>query len=82
MKEYFYDLEVLPRFNTVGMLRELLKNYPENTPLTINNMPGLFIEDETFQGIELSCVGGFDDGSEMVWDIENPAMVAQEYMDF
>ena len=82
MKEYFYDLQVYPRFYTVGMLRELLKHYPDNTPLTINNMPGLLIEDEEFQEIELGCVGGFDDGSEVIWDIEDPAMVAPEYMDF
>ena len=82
MKQYFYDLQVNPIFYTVGMLRELLKNYPDNTPLTVNDMPGAFIVDEEYQGLNLDCAGGYDDGSEVIWDIEDPAMVAPEYMDF
>lgn len=82
MKEYFYDLQVYPRFYTVGMLRELLKNYPDDTPLLVNYMPGILIEDDEDQSLNLDCSGGYDDGSEIIWDIEDPAMVAPEYMDF
>lgn len=32
----------IPSFTTVGKLRELLKYYPDDTPITVCGTPGLF----------------------------------------
>lgn len=34
--------EKIPAFATVGALRDLLKDYPDDTPITICGIPGLF----------------------------------------
>lgn len=34
--------ERIPTFATVGALRNLLKDYPDDTPITICGIPGLF----------------------------------------
>ena len=80
MKEYFYDLQVYPSFYTVGMLRELLKNYPDRTPITVCGTPGLFYPDDNQQHILLETMdcGEYD----VVSDLYSSATVGQEYMDF
>lgn len=40
MNESYFDQEI-PMFHTVGMLREILKNYSDETPLLIYQAPGL-----------------------------------------
>jgi hypothetical protein len=40
-------------FHTVGMLREILKNYSEDTPLLVYQAPGLVFFDEEGQCIDL-----------------------------
>lgn len=39
-------------FHTVGMLREILKNYPNDTPLLVYHAPGLVFFDEEGQYID------------------------------
>lgn len=78
-----YDtaLQEIPMFHTVGMLRELLKNYPDNTTVLVDSVPGLFFPDEEGRYINLSNLDSGNDNC-TVWDIESPAIVSQEYMDF
>lgn len=40
--EDFEFSEYIPSFTDVGILRELLKNYPADTPITVCGTPGLF----------------------------------------
>ena len=78
-----YDtaLQEIPIFHTVGMLRELLKNYPDNTTVLVDGIPGLFFSDEEGRYINLSNLdSGEDDYT--VWDAESPATMGQEYLDF
>ena len=68
-------------FYTIGMLRELIKIYPDNTPILVEGTPGLFLLDEDGRYINLcSLDGGADTYPES--DIESPAMVRVDYMDF
>ena len=68
-------------FYTVGMLRELLKNYPDDTTVMVEDTPGLFLLDEERQHINLCSLDyGHDDYPAL--DIESPAMVGADYMDF
>ena len=59
-------------FWTVGMLKQLLGNYPDDTPISVCGTPGLFIPDGEEQHILLETM---DTG-------EYPATDSQEYMDF
>ena len=67
-------------FMTVGGLRELLKNYSDDTPITVCGTPGLFYPDENQQYILLETMdcGEYD----AVSDLHSSATVGQEYMDF
>lgn len=67
-------------FVTVGGLRELLKNYPDDTPITVCGTPGVFYPDNKQQYILLETMDW--DGYDVQSDIEPPASVSQEYMDF
>ena len=55
MDECYFDQEI-PMFHTVGMLREILKNYSEDTPLLVYQSPGLVFFDEEGQYIDLRNV--------------------------
>ncbi len=68
-------------FYTVGMLREILKDYPDDTTLYVNEAPGLVYFDEKQRWIDLQNIYP-DDDDYPVSDIESPAMVGAEYMDF
>ena len=52
MNESYFDQEI-PMFHTVGMLREILKNYSDDTPLLVYRAPGLVFFDEEGQYIDL-----------------------------
>ena len=62
-------------FYTVGMLREILKNYPADTTLYVEQTPGLVFFDEEQQWIDLQRLD-WDDPTESypTGDVE--------YMDF
>ena len=78
MKEIEFGRE-LTVFQTVGQLRELLKNYPDRTPVTVCGTPGLFYEDECTQSLLLETMdsSGYEAISERM-----EATGGQEYMDF
>lgn len=79
MEDLEFD-EIIPTFATVGMLRELMKNYPDDTPITVCGTPGLFYPntEQTYIMLEtLDC-----SGYEALANIEPPATMGQEYMDF
>ena len=59
-------------FWTVGILKQLLDNYPDDTSISVCGTPGLFIPDGEEQHILLETM---DSG-------EYPATDGQEYMDF
>lgn len=70
-----------PMFCTVGVLRELLAPYSVDTPLLVDGIPGVFMADEERREINLTNLDcDWDDDD--LWDIESPATVSQEYMDF
>ena len=73
----FYN--TIPRFTTVGTLRALLKNYPDDTPVTVCGTPGLFYLNNEQQYILLETMDS--SGYEALADTE-PTIVEQEYMDF
>lgn len=52
MSEFDFVQEI-PMFHTVGMLREILKNYPDDTPLLVYQAPGLVFFEEEGQYIDL-----------------------------
>ena len=66
-------------FQTVGQLRELLKNYPDRTPVTVCGTPGLFYEDECTQSLLLETMdsSGYEVISERM-----EATGGLEYMDY
>ena len=66
----------IPMFYTVGMLREILKNYPDDTGLYVGQTPGLVFFDEEHRWIDLQ--GSYWDDSP---EFTQPA-VGVEYMDF
>ena len=78
MKEIEFGREFTV-FQTVGQLRELLKNYPDRTPVTICGTPGLFYNDECTQSLFLETMdsSGYEVISERM-----EATGGQEYMDF
>ena len=78
MDELEFERE-LAVFQTVGQLRELLKNYPDRTPMTVCGMPGLFYEDECTQSLLLETMDG--SGYEVISE-RMEATGGQEYMDF
>ena len=45
MNESYFDQEI-PMFHTVGMLREILKNYSDDTPILVYQAPGLVFFEE------------------------------------
>ena len=67
-------------FMTVGRLRELLKNYPDCTPITVCGTPGLFYPADKQQHILLETMdcGEYD----VLSDLHSTATGGQEYMDF
>lgn len=79
MEEYESG-EHIPSFTTVGILRELLKNYPDDTPITVCGTPGLFYPNEEQRYIMLETLDC--SGYEALANIEQPATMGQEYMDF
>ena len=72
--------ESIPIFTTIGMLRELLKNYPDETPITVCGTPGLFYPNEEQRYIMLETMDS--SGYEALSEVALPATVSQEYMDF
>ena len=62
-------------FFTVGSLKELLKAYPDNTPLTICGAPGTFQADE-----ETHCI--ILEPTDMCHYMIEDDIAGQEYMDF
>lgn len=69
-----------PIFFTVGMLREVLDKYPDETPVTVCNMTGELSEDPDMRCVDLEpFVCDYDD--EAIW-MQEPATMDQEYMDF
>ena len=67
-------------FMTVGGLRELLKNYPDGTPITVCGTPGLFYPNDEQQCILLETMDC--SGYEALSDVHSATTVGQEYMDF
>lgn len=55
MDECYFDQEI-PMFHTVGMLREILKNYSDDTPILVYQAPGLVFFEEEGQYIDLRNV--------------------------
>ena len=56
MEELDFGVET-PMFYTVGMLREILKNYSDDTPLYVGEAPGLVLFDEEQRWIDLRNTG-------------------------
>ena len=76
-----FELEgAIPCFATVGMLRELLKNHPDDTPIYVCGTPGLFYPNAEQQYILLETMDC--SGYETLENIDFPAAMSQEYMDF
>jgi hypothetical protein len=71
--------KALTVFHNVGQLMELLKNYPDRTPVTVCGTPGLFYKDECTQSLLLETMdsSGYEAISERM-----EATGDQEYMDF
>lgn len=74
-------MQVIPHFYTVGMLREILKNYSNDTVILVDDIPGLLLVDEERKYLNLVSLAN-DEDDDVICDIENPASVGQEYMDF
>lgn len=66
-------------FQTVGQLRELLKNYSDHTPVTVCGAPGILYQDENTNTILLETM---DSGDYEVLGELLDATAGQEYMDF
>lgn len=70
----------LPTFHTIGMLRDILKNYPDDISLTVNGIPGIISFDERHRRIDIKP---FDPAeSDILWNFQHPATEQVEYMDF
>ena len=70
----------LPTFHTIGMLRDILKNYPNNVSLTVSGIPGIVSFDERRRTIDINP---FDpDENNTIWNFQYPATEQVEYMDF
>ena len=69
-----------PIFFTVGMLKEALCKYPDETPVTVCNMTGQLSEDVDICSVSLEpFICDYDD--EALW-MQESATGSQEYMDF
>lgn len=68
-------------FYTVGMLRETLQNYPDDTPISVNDLPGLIITDEERKYINIVNLAD-GDSDDVIYQNQIPATMSQEYMDF
>lgn len=79
MKEFEFGRELVV-FQTVGQLRELLKNYSDHEPVTICGTPGIFYLDENTNSILLETMDS--GGYEALPDVHSTATMGQEYMDF
>ena len=55
MNDFYFDQEI-PMFYTVGMLRGILKNYPDDTSLYVGEAPGLVVFDEEQRWIALQSI--------------------------
>ena len=55
MNECDFGQEI-PMFYTVGMLREILKNYSDDTSLYVGQSPGVVFFDEEQRWIELQSI--------------------------
>lgn len=79
MCDFEFD-NVIPHFMTVGALRELLKNYLNETPISVCGTPGLFYLNNEQQYIMLESLdsGEYEDMPETAL----PSTVWQEYIDF
>ena len=78
MNDFEFE-ETIPFFTTVGTLHALLKNYSDDTPITVCGTPGLFYADEEQKCILLETM---DSGGYEVVDEYMEAAGGQEYMDF
>ena len=63
-------------FYTVGMLREILKNYPDDTGLYVDQTPGLIFFDDEHRWIDLQG-SDWDDSPEFTQPTGDV-----DYMDF
>lgn len=70
----------LPTFHTTGMLRDILKQYPNNIPLTVDGVPGIVSFDERRRAIDINPFDSTE--SNALWDFQYPATEQVEYMDF
>ncbi len=64
-------------FADVGMLKELIANYPDKTPVLVNHVPGMFVP-------EMECGYINLDSMQNPWDYpeyDTPA-TGELYMDF
>ena len=66
-------------FFSVGMLRDILQKYPDNTPITMTGVPGEVIEDERKYSLSLVALECDD---ECTISAQDAATMGQEYMDF
>lgn len=66
-------------FMTVGVLRGLLRDYSDDTPITVCGAPGVFFPDNEHRYILLETM---DSGEYEVVDEYMEAAGGQEYMDF
>ena len=55
MNDFYFDQEI-PFFYTVGMLREILKNYSDDTTLYVGECPGVVFFDEEQRWIDLERI--------------------------
>ena len=79
MQEFEFGAE-RATFFSVGMLREILKKYPDDTPIMMNGLPGEVIEDEHRHILSLEALD-FDYDDDAMW-MQEPATMGQEYIDF
>ena len=79
MQEFEFGIERAV-FLSVGMLRDTLKKYPDNTPITMNGVPGEVIEDERKNSLSLVALECDNDESTMY--AQEAATMGQEYMEF
>ena len=77
MNENYFTQEI-PLFYTVGMLRDILKNYPDDTSLYVDTTPGRVIFDEEHRWIELRSMDS-DWGKITEFDYQAGEV---DYMDF
>ena len=74
------ELKEVSSFWTVGMLKELLKNYPDDTSVTVCGTPGLFYPNTENEIIYLETADS--SGYETISDMMDAATDGEAYMDF